>query len=200
MHQGLHGAMMGHYAQDKTSLTSEVFSDFRVISGHYHAAQDIRTGRPRKGAVGLFSYVGNPYTLSFGEANDGPKGFALLMEDGTLERVHTNLRKHVVIDFTLGDKAPNHGALPGDLIQVKVRGPESSIKKVSKVQYANALKLPTVNFRLDLIPTDSAPTEKEEMAKKGLTDFQVMDKLVEQMEETDTQKAHLKNLWRELLA
>jgi DNA repair exonuclease SbcCD nuclease subunit len=62
MHQGVHGANMGHYAQDNTSLPKEAFAEFRVISGHYHRRQDIECGPVGEGQTGLFSYVGNPYT------------------------------------------------------------------------------------------------------------------------------------------
>ena len=188
MHQGVMGADLGHYVQDKTSLPPEAYADFRVISGHYHKAQDIKCGRPRRGAVGLFSYVGNPYSLSFGEANDGPKGFRVLMSDGTLLSVPTNLRKHVVLELTA--QQYRNGAArvedPTDILWVKVRGPASELANLKKVGA----------YKLDLIPTDSTPTQID---TNKLTRGEILDKLIEVTSETDAQKQELRALWRNLL-
>lgn len=189
IHQGVQTAYMGHYAQDKTSLPKDAYADFRVIASHYHRAQNIKCGRPRKGGVGLFSYIGNPYTLNFGEANDGPKGFAVLHEDGSLEHVPTNLRKHVVIEKAYDDLNDIH-CDKEDLLWLKVSGPRSELAKISKKSI-----LGHSNFKLDLIPTDSAKVDKVE----GLTDHQLLDSLIDNLGETNDEKTYLKQLWRELL-
>ncbi len=97
MHQGIQGSNAGEYFQDKSALRPEDVAGFRVISGHYHQRQTIQLPQG-----GTWDYVGNPYTVNFGEANDPPKGFQILYSDGSLEFVPTNLRKHVIIDCDLG--------------------------------------------------------------------------------------------------
>lgn len=202
MHQGVQGAFMGHYLQDKTSLPPEAFADFRVISGHYHRAQDIKCGRPRKGAVGLFSYIGNPYSLTFAEASDGPKGFRVLHEDGSLVSVPTNLRKHVVLEWdvgTLGYHIDTEGAskpfTPQDLVWFKISGPTSLLGQLKKSDLGDFVG--HLNFKLDRLYTDAPKLEQK--ADK-MTGEQMLDGLIDQTDETPTQKEHLKKVWRELMS
>lgn len=210
MHQGVQGAHMGEYVVDKTSLPKECFADFRVISGHYHRAQDIKCGRPRKGAVGLFSYIGTPYTTSFAEANDGPKGFQILSDDGLLTQVPTNLRRHMTFERTTEELARmmedgpegEYGAFFGlvnkeDLVWLKVRGPQSELAKLKKKE-VGLRTLGHANFKLDLIAAESAKVEETDA--KPLSETDLLDKLIDGMEETDAQKKILKGLWREVLS
>ncbi len=197
MHQGVMGAAMGEYTIDRTSLPPEVFADFRVISGHYHKAQDIKCGRPRKGAVGLFTYIGTPYTVTFAEANDGPKGFRILYDDGIVELVPTNLRKHVIRECRWDEVLDSIPELnPGDLLWIKVSGPASELEKLNKKQIGNAL-LGHQNFKLDKI-YDAA--EQLEQSSKQLTDEQVFDNLIDASSESVSQKIQLKKLWREVVS
>lgn len=195
MHQGVMGAKMGHYVVDRTSLPKEAFKDFRVISGHYHEAQDIQCGPIGDNNVGLFSYVGNPYTLSFGEASHPRKGYAILHDDGSLERVPLNFRKHVVEEvnvdhwWEIGNKDPN------DLLWLKVTGPKSELDKLNKNDVGKFL-LGHSNFKLDLIPDASTPNFQE---VKDLTDEELIDLAVDSSGETVETKAYLKSLWREIL-
>lgn len=197
LHQGVQTANMGHYVQDKTSLPKEAFADFRVISGHYHRHQDIKCGRPRKGAVGLFTYIGNPYTLSFGEANDGPKGYCILMEDGTLEQIPLDLRKHVILDLYHEEVLRTHcpDLQPNDLLWLKVTGPQSELAKLKKDEIGKVL-LGHSNFKLDLIPTDSKPIIGK---TDNMTGAQIFDSLIDNTGETTEQKTYLKALWKELV-
>jgi hypothetical protein len=203
MHQGVQGADLGHYVQDKTSLPKEAFSRFRVISGHYHRAQDIMCGPPGKRMVGTFTYIGNPYTLSFGEAGHGEKGFRILYADGTLGFVPTNLRKHVIIETTVEelDEADEHGAEPfaipakEDLIWIKVRGTHGDLSLLKKAHLAKTLG--RTDFKMDKIYTD-AP--KLETKSDSLTGEQLLDAIIDNTDDTDEQKAHLKALAREVLA
>ncbi len=202
MHQGITGSNSGEYIQDKSAITTEDVKDFRVISGHYHTRQDIKCGRPQKGAVGLFSYIGNPYTQNFAEANDPPKGFQILMDDGLLEFVPTNLRKHVVVkaavrpDNTgLHFEYENFTFNPGDLLWVKLEGSKETLLRTSKQVVSVALPILSMDFRLDLIPTDTtteAPTDRKEQ-----TQGELLDSLIDSMQNTsDERKARLKELWR----
>lgn len=203
MHQGVMGADMGAYVKDSTSIPKDEFSDFRVISGHYHKAQDIQCGRPRKGAVGLFSYIGNPYTLSFAEANDGPKGFRVLYDDGLMDLIPLNLRKHVIIDLDvdkLGDtdadgNYPFQQPNKGDLVWLKLRGPFSQLEAIKKSEIGEYLGLS--NFKFDKIYTDSA---KLDVQADKFTGEQLMDKLVNGLkDESQEHKDALKRLWRDII-
>lgn len=193
-HQGVLGADMGHYIKDSTSLPREAFADFRVISGHYHKAQDIKCGRPRKGAVGLFSYIGSPYTISFSEANDGPKGFQVLWSNGILESIPTNLRKHVVVECFADNINSLYSENPTNLIWVKVIGPQSKLDKIKKSEIAG--RLGHSNFKLDKIPTDSSKNTQE---TKELKDTELLDSIIDRTPESAAQKKTLKALWREIL-
>lgn len=192
-HQGVQGASMGHYVVDKTSLPREAFADFRVISGHYHKAQDIKCGRPRKGAVGLFSYIGNPYSLSFSEANDGPKGYAILREDGLLERVPLKLRRHVVVECDLETLNTVEWRInPEDLLWLKVTGPKSELDKINKKHLGDKL-FGHSNFKLDLIPLEDKSLREE---TSNMTHEQLVDSMIDNLQETTEQKEYLKSLWK----
>ncbi len=200
MHQGVMGADMGHYIKDSTSLPREAFADFRVISGHYHKAQDIKCGRPRKGAVGLFSYIGSPYTISFSEANDGPKGFRILMSDGLLESVPTNLRSHRIVEtttelFPQADWTDFLDSSDKDLIWLKISGPKSELDKLDKKAIGAAL-FGHSNFKLDKIVTAS---EEAPAIQKEQKDTEMLDDVIDRTSEKAEQKATLKKLWRDLL-
>lgn len=197
VHQGITGANMGDYIQDKSALAPEDFADFRVISGHYHNRHDIKCGRPRKGSVGLFSYIGNPYTLSYGEANDPPKGFQVLMDDGTLEFVPTNLRKHAVINIDLETSDIDSASIqtPGadDLVWVKIKGSREQLASFNKKDLYGPLD--RTDFRLDLIPTDTKTESPTNISNN--TQEQVLDGLIDSLTGSSVdQKERLKELWR----
>lgn len=195
MHQGVQTAYMGHYVQDHTSLPKEAFDGFRVISGHYHRRQDIQCGE-----TGLFSYVGNPYTLTFGEANDGPKGYCLLQQDGSLINQPLELRKHLIVNRTFLDwDDPIQDLNPGDLVWFKVTGTQSQLAVLKKQIIADKHFRGDKNFKLDKICTDDKtavlPTET-----CNLKDEDVLDALIDKTKESPTQKEHLKKLWRKVMA
>lgn len=198
MHQGLEKTNSGHYIQDKSAIKNEDVADFRVISGHYHTRQTIKTGRPQKGAVGLWDYIGNSYTLNFAEANDPPKGFQILMDDGTLEFVPTNLRKHVVYDisinpFEITGTAP-YAALE-DLVWVKIKGTKEELSSSGRKQAERWINR-QAPFRLDLIPTDTVSTKP---MTKQLTQGALLDSLIDSLTNTsDARKMSLKDRWKTL--
>lgn len=194
-HQGVLGSNMGHYVQDKSAVPKEAFAGFRTISGHYHARQDIECGPIRSRGVGLFSYIGNPYTLNFGEANDPPKGFQVLYEDGSLEFIPTNLRKHVVIDRQVADL---YDSLPiynhEDLIWLKIRGLPSELQLLKKTEVGQRL-FGHSNFKFDLMPNEQQAVVIQEEKQ---TDYEIMDQVIDNSGESANQKAYLKSLWREV--
>lgn len=193
MHQGIEGSNSGEYYMDKSALSFEDVKDFRVISGHYHARQDIKTGHPRKGAVGLFSYVGNPYTLNFGEANDPEKGFQILMDDGTLEFIPTNLRKHIIYEWDLTKEASPLIYNKEDLLWMKISGPREWVEKITKKDIAIKLNL-EIPFKLDLIPLK---TDFIVEKKSNITQGELLDQMIDSMKDTsDEKKLRLKELWK----
>lgn len=197
VHQGVTTANLGHYVQDLTAIPKELFADFRVIGSHYHSRQDIQCGPSKPGMVGTFSYIGNPYTLTWSEANDLPKGFVVLHADGTLSHIPTNLRKHVIIDVkieNLPDIMESIGTL-GDLHWVKVRGPASELQIITKKLIADKF-FGHSNFKLDLIPDLSDTTQTDVSNVSG---EEILNNLINELQETDTQKQHLKALYKALL-
>ncbi len=197
IHQGVQTAFMGAYTVDKSSLPKEAYADYRVIASHYHRAQDLKCGRPRKGAVGLFSYCGSPYSQSFGEAADGPKGFQVLYDDGLLEQVPTNLRKHVILECEVDHlhecvEMSMADINPGDLLWLKVTGTYQQLAGLNKQKIGQEL-LGHGNYRLEKIYTD---TEKPEAEDKPRTGEDLMDALVDGTGEAEKDRTAMKGLWR----
>lgn len=155
-HQGVQSASAGDYIQDKSALTLEDFSGFRVISGHYHTRQTIQLPDG-----GQFDYIGNPYSLTFGEAKDPAKGYQILHADGSLKFVPTCLRKHVIIEAKVeGPKlniimATAESTTSEDLVWVKLLGTKQELSAWNKSRVQNALGLPP-SFRYDPVPTETA--------------------------------------------
>lgn len=203
-HQGVKGALAGEYSFDKSAVDKAILADYRVISGHYHRAQDIKCGPPRKGAVGLMSYIGTPFTMSFAEANDGPKGFQILYDDGLLEQVPTNLRKHVIVDMvvieTLLEVISDQSVEvhPGDLLWVRVQGPKLELDLLSKDHIKNTLSLDHTNFKLDKVPTDQPKLENKRTYNKNSNE--IMDLLVDSSGESQSKQEELKALWRKVMS
>ncbi len=200
-HQGVTGAESGEYTYDKSAVDKNILKDHRVISGHYHRAQDIKCGPPRKGAVGLTSYIGTPYTVTFAEANDGPKGFQILYSDGLLEQVPTNLRKHVIMQYLLDPAGTvisrSAKTEPGDLLWVKVTGSALELDKLSKDDIKSALSLDNTSFKLDKIPNDTPQLQAKEVEHK--TTWEIMDNLIEGSGETVEKQSELKDLLRKVM-
>lgn len=189
-HQGIDGANLGDYNNDKTAISRDRFAGIRVISGHYHQHQHIRCPDG-----GLFSYVGNPFTMSFGEAKDGHKGFCVLDDYWKLTQHPLDLRKHIVVNRTTADLfntvVPCN---PDDLVWIKVTGPESELALLDKDVIADKL-LPMRNYRLDKIPTDTGG-KSEKPVSDSCQDM--LDGLIAGLPETVEQKKYLSSLWRDL--
>lgn len=190
MHQGFRGAFLGDYVQDKTSIEVSAVERHRVFSGHYHRHQ----------TLGTVTYIGSPYTITFGEANDGPKGFLSISADGSFERHILTLRRHVIISLNTDDldgpKIWPISLSPEDLLWLKISGPKSELDKLSKQEIADKY-VGHSNFKLEKIPNESEKLEKE---TKQLTDVQIFDSLIDSLSDTDEHKAALKALWRDLVS
>lgn len=199
-HQGVKGAHMGDYVVDKTSIAPGELARFAVISGHYHRHQTIVTDDKKHDVdygIGTFTFIGSPYTITAGEANDPDKGFLILNSDRSFSRVLTNQRKHVILERDIANVMdPCERLNSCDLLWLKVRGPYSELEKLSKKEIGMRL-LGHQNFNLERVYTEleqvTSPIEK-------LTDEEIFDLVIEQSDEAKEQKAFLKSLWREVTA
>lgn len=188
MHQGVLGAHMGDYIVDRSSIDTDKLKDYKVISGHYHRHQ----------TIGTVTYIGSPYTITFGEANDGPKGFLVLNDDGTFDREILSLRKHIKLEVDVDTKfTPILGINPEDKLHLKVTGSFSKLQKLKKTDIGMVL-LGHNNFQLDLVPTDRNMTDTLD-EKKTITDDQRLLGLIDSLEDTAEQKAYLKELYYEII-
>lgn len=188
-HQGLTNSNSGEYILDRTAVQADELPNKKYIVGHYHQKQEIKL---KQG--GVWTFAGNPYSLTFGEANDGDKGYHILYDDGSLEFIPTNLRRHVVYNWTV-QKATGRGIMerpePNDLVWVKVTGGKEELSKVNKKYIASTLRIE--NFKLDLIPTE---TEEYKVPQKQLTNTELLDSIIDNSQTSDEGKARIKNLWR----
>jgi DNA repair exonuclease SbcCD nuclease subunit len=197
MHQGITGSNSGEYIQDKSAITPNDVAGFRVISGHYHTRQTIKL--PKGGS---WDYIGNPFTLNFGEAGDPEKGFQILMDDGSLEFVPTNLRRHIVLNVSkvtdywqITGKVPLEDVRSIDIVKVKLTATKEELSSMTRERVAKMLNLS--NFKLDLIPLETTTTAPAEAP--DLTQEQLLDSLIDSVANTSKeQKERLKELWRGL--
>lgn len=194
MHQGLEGSDGGEYIQDKSAIRPEDVGGMRVISGHYHKRQDIKLPND-----GLWSYIGNPYTLTYGESGDSQKGYQVLYNDGTLQFEPTNLRKHVLLDLTVKNltkpRVLAHKA--GDLLKIRLSGTAEELSQVNKQKATEALGLPTTDWVLEMEPIGSASAAPK--TTKQLSDTELLDSLIDSLTNvSEEQKIRLKTLYKEI--
>ncbi len=199
IHQGIVQTNSGHYIQDKSAVTKGDLAGYRIISGHYHTRQsfDLPDG-------GKFDYVGNPYTLNYGEANDPEKGFQVLYDNGTLEFVPTKLRKHVNATLIVGINYiastytnPGLDINEGDLVKVTARGTKEGLSALTKEKIAEMCDIPKeMSFKLELAYEDIA---NQICATQTLTKGPLIDSLIDSLSNTsDDRKKRLKDKWKVL--
>ncbi len=193
MHQGLKHAKSGEYGDfDKTALSPEDVSGLRVISGHYHARQTILLPDS-----GVWDFIGNPYTLTFGEAGDPPKGFQILNDDGSLEFVPTNLRKHVV--FSLRAREVGRGTVlvydTKDLLWLKISGTSEELSKLTRENAIHIMDLRAEQIKIDFIALNST-NEEVSSIEHSLPLFEQLDGLIDASNVSAEQKLRIKALWR----
>lgn len=194
-HQGVTGSNMGDYILDHSAINKEVLASFRTILSHYHQRQDIECGPLSDNNVGLATYIGSLYTTSFGEAQDLPKGFQVLYDDGSLEFIPTNLRKHRIIEIDLN--SPNAKASMGrvdDILWFKIKGTQEQLAKFNKQSFKEQ-NPHFANFKLELILDEQASDKTVEPVSQ--TKGQVLDGLIDSLTNTTViQKQRLKTLWK----
>lgn len=194
MHQGVQNTNSGHYFQDKSAIPKEWLAGRRVISGHYHTKQNIKLADG-----GLLSYVGNPYTLGFGEANDPEKGYQILYEDGSLEFIPTNLRRHQIIEVETNgtDKWTwSQEPVENSILWVKVSGSSDYLSTLTKSEVASYVGIKQ-DFKLDLIPY---PVVHNNVYNSDLSHFEIMNGLIDSLTNTSEQrKLRLKLMYKETI-
>lgn len=191
-HQGLIGTEAGEYFHDKSAIDMAELPDRRIISGHYHTRQTIELPNG-----GFWDYIGNPYTLTFGEAKDPEKGFQVLYSDGSLEFIPTNLRKHIVIDIPydkIDIQLEDYAMLtPANLVWVKIRGPKEELVKLNKQEVGSELGL-HIPFKLELI---SDKVETKQFTTQTKDQSKLFDEVIQnQSGITNDKKKTLKKLWK----
>ena len=190
-HQGFKGASMGDYVKDESSVDPMLLKSYKFISGHYHKHQ----------ILGNVTYVGSPYTVSYGEANDGPKGFLILFEDGTFDQEVISVRKHLIIEYK-----PEEGPIKikkgqirkDDLIWVKVFGPMSVIQKVKREDLIKDV-FHGINIKLSYHSSPHNCKHIVNHQEDKLTHGELLDKIIDNSEETEERKTDLKATWRKLI-
>jgi DNA repair exonuclease SbcCD nuclease subunit len=192
MHQGFLGASMGDYVTDKTSIDPELAKKFTIISGHYHRHQ----------TIGTVTYIGSPYTITFGEANDGPKGYLVLNKNGSFDRRILNIRSHKVLEFSLNDTGNINETIPvlppETLLWVKIRGALSHLKSFDK-KVLGMLCIGRTDYKLELIPIDINEKQLKTTENTTLTNLELLDTIIDNIPDTPAQKIYLKELYRGLI-
>lgn len=195
MHQGIQGSNSGEYFQDKSALTPQDVAGRRIISGHYHARQTIKLPKG-----GVWDFIGNPFTTTFGEAGDPEKGFQILMDDGSLEFVPTNLRKHVLYEISAkifanpgSTLVPTWGVGRNDKVWIKVYGAKEELHSITR-QYVNKVFPNLADFRLELIP--DATTQPTFAHPSSTPDL--IDAIIESTIPEIAMSKRLKTTWRTL--
>jgi len=104
----------GHLCEDGI-ITHDDFKQFkRVISGHFHKLQQ----------TGNFTYLGTPFSHSFGEANQDKVLGTYCLSDDTLTLTPTSFPRHLSIKIDLSKKGAEKK------LQEFLAGNESNINRV----------------------------------------------------------------------
>lgn len=201
IHQGVLGSNMGDYIQDHSALSKEVFASYRTISGHYHCRQDIECGPILPGSIGLFSYIGNPYTLGWGEAKDPEKGFRVLNTDGSLDFIPTQLPRHTI--YEAGALALAMEFLPEfnvlDPLWIKISGTKEQLAGISRQSVVERFKLDHPDFKLSFTVLDEEDSNQAPEVSANLSQAEALDTIIDALPATsDVMKSRLKQLWKDL--
>lgn len=185
-HQGTIGGHMGDYIKDPSAIDPERIKDYKVFLGHYH----------RHYENGNTVSIGNPYTLTFGEAYDGMKGYLVVYDDGSYEKVVLPLRKHHIIEISANNDDKmlatisnlNYGE--DAIIWVKAHGTKSELSRISKQSFPGFN-----NFKLDLVPIEENIIKQEVQNKRP---NELLDGIIDSLNEPQSVKIELKGLWKTL--
>lgn len=123
----------GHYCEDGV-ITHDDFQGFKqVISGHFHKLQQ----------TGNFTYLGTPFSHSFGEANQDKALGIYHLEDDRLELIPTEFPRHISMKVDLSKR----GALKKvedflsgnekNLVRLQLHGSPEDVIKFDKSKYSS---------------------------------------------------------------
>ncbi len=193
MHQGVTSTDPGHYAMDPTAISSDLIAGFRTISGHYHVRQTINLRTELEQELrghnqGVLTYVGNPYTLNFGEASHPDKGYHYLTKTGELEFIPTMQPRHVIVD---NGKYTYPTIAKHDHVLVKIKDNRENISKANKNKICDMYGLTLEQTRLDLEILDD---KVEVSTKPGQTDEMLFNEVVQSYGKDDDEKSRLAKL------
>ncbi len=114
-----------------------IYDDFanfkRVISGHFHKLQQ----------TGNFTYLGTPFSHSFGEANQDKVIGVYELSTDTLELIPTDFPRHISMKVDLSKKNAEKKLqefLAGNehnLIRIQMYGTPEEVSKLDKTKYAS---------------------------------------------------------------
>lgn len=181
MHQGLIEATAGHYICDKSAISLDDVKGRRVISGHYHDRQ----------TIGRWDYLGNPYTLGFGEAHHNRKGFHILYDDLSLGFIEIDLPRHTIVCFRYDEMVS--AELKEAILLVRISGPREKLQLLSKQDVSDKLKI-TQDFRLEFIPDEQA-ADLRPQAHSRVSFRELLNDTIEGLNNTEkAQKERLKTL------
>lgn len=163
----------GHFCEDGV-ITHEDFAGFkRVVSGHFHKLQQ----------VGNFTYLGTPFSHSFGEANQDKVLGTLHLAEDRLELTPTKFPSHVSAKIVCSKKGGDKKLeefLKGNennLIRIQLYGAPEDVVKLDKSKYLSySIKWEDKSDS----PVDSKVTLDESLDNK--TQFQEWGKTIKQLD------------------
>lgn len=129
-HNGIAGAQLNAKGSfDDFSISSAQYTKFdRVFVGHYHNYHELENGK--------ITYLGSPFSHSFGESNQDKFIAEINLANGQLDLIKTPIRQHVDIILKSEDHVEEKGVLninagnPDNLIRVFLHGTKEDNKKV----------------------------------------------------------------------
>ena len=143
-HLELKGFDFGNgYICDK-GITSGSFTKFkRVISGHFHKFQQ----------KGNLTYLGTPFSHSFGESNQEKFLGVYNVETDNLELIPSEFPRHITLEIDCSENEPEfHLEGPDDYVRVILKGDQEDIDiyKAREIEWLNTTKVierPTDQFK-----------------------------------------------------
>lgn len=123
----------GHLCEDGV-VTHDDFKDFkRVISGHFHKLQQ----------TGNFTYLGTPFSHSFGEINQDKVIGNYNLSDDELTLTPTDFPRHIGIKIDFSKKNAEKklseflAGNENNLVRIQMHGPPEEVVKLDKSKYSN---------------------------------------------------------------